>query len=76
MKLEFHGDLVSIYLPIEEKDKAISFLDKYNINYKEIEITRIDKTYIQFSFHASETIMRLFNQFNEELKISDFAGNY
>lgn len=76
MKLEFHGDLVSIYLPIAEKDEAIAFLDKYGINYKEIEITRIDKTYIQFSFYASETIMRLFNQFREELEICDLTGNY
>lgn len=75
MKLEFHGDLVSIYLPIEERDNAIAFLDRYNINYKEIEITRIDKIYIQFSFYASETVMRLFNQFKEESKISDFPGN-
>ncbi|HML05603.1 MAG TPA: hypothetical protein VK426_07510 [Methanobacterium sp.] len=68
MKLEFHGDLVSIYLPIEERNEAIAFLDKYNVNYKEIEITRIDKTYIQFSFHASETIMRLFNKFKEKIE--------
>jgi len=65
MKLEFHGDLVLICLPIEEKDKAIAFLDKYNINYEEIEITRIDGSYIRFSFYASETIRRLFDQFRE-----------
>lgn len=68
MKLEFHGDLVSIYLPIEEKNEALAFLDKYKINYEEIEITRIDKSYIRFSFYSSETIMRLFNQFKEETK--------
>lgn len=68
MKLEFHGDLVSIHLPVEERDRAVAFLDKYNISYKEIEITRIDETYIQFSFYASETIMRLFDQFKEEME--------
>ncbi|MGB9936872.1 MAG: hypothetical protein ACPK7O_04075 [Methanobacterium sp.] len=68
MKLEFHGDLVSIYLPIEDKDKAVAFLNKYKIKYKEIEITRIDKIYIHFSFYASETIMSLFNQFQEEIR--------
>jgi hypothetical protein len=76
MKLEFHGDLVSIYLPIEKRDDIIVFLDKYNINYKEIEITRIDGNYIRFSFYASETIQRLLDQFKEELEISDFARNY
>jgi hypothetical protein len=65
MKLEFHGDLVTIYLRVEERDDAITFLDKYDINYEEVEITSIDKTYIQFSFYASETIIRLFNQFTE-----------
>lgn len=68
MKLEFHGDLVSIYLPIEERDDTIAFLDKYKINYKEVEITRIDGIYIHFSFYASETIRRLFNQFKEEME--------
>ncbi len=67
MKLEFHGDLVSIYIPIEERDKVLVFLNKFNINYKEIEIKRIEKIYIQFSFYASETISRLFNQFKEEI---------
>ncbi len=67
MKLEFHGDLVTIYLPIEQRDDAIAFLDKYNISYEEIEITSIDKHYIRFSFNASETIRRLFDQFKEEL---------
>lgn len=70
MKLEFHGDLVIIYLPVEERDKAITFLDKYSINYEEIEITSIDKHYIRFSFYASETIMRLFNQFKDEMENS------
>ncbi|WP_414468645.1 hypothetical protein [Methanobacterium sp. ACI-7] len=65
MKLEFHGDLVSIYLPIDERDGAIAFLNKYKIKYEEVEITRIDKIYIQFSFYASETIRKLFNQFKE-----------
>jgi hypothetical protein len=68
MKLEFHGDLASIYLRVEERNEAIAFLDKYNINYKEIEITRIDGNYIRFSFYASETIMRLFNHFREEIE--------
>lgn len=67
MKLEFHGDLVTIHLPIEQRDDVISFLDKYSINYEEIEITSIDKHYIRFSFYASETIRRLFNQFKEEM---------
>ena len=68
MKLEFHGDTVSIYMPLRERDKAIAFLNKYSIDYKEFEITQIDKQYIQFRFSASETINRLFNQFREELE--------
>jgi hypothetical protein len=68
MKLEFHGDIVVIYLPIEERDDAIAFLDKYSISYEEIEITSIDKHYVRFSFYASETIKRLFNQFKEEME--------
>ncbi len=67
MKLEFHGDLVLIYLPIEERDKALAFLDRYSINHEEIEITSIDNHYIRFSFYASETIKRLFDQFKEEM---------
>ena len=65
MKLEFHGDFVTIYMPVAEREKAVTFLNKYDINYKEDEITRIDGTYIQFGFYASETIKRLFNQFFE-----------
>lgn len=63
MKLEFHGDFVTIYMPVAEREKAVTFLNKYDINYKEDEITRIDGTYIQFGFYASETIKRLFDQF-------------
>lgn len=70
MKLEFHGDLVTIYLRVEQRDDAIKFLNKYSINYEEIEITSIDKHYIRFSFYASETITRLFNQFKEEMENS------
>lgn len=66
MRLEFHGDLVTIYMHAEERDKAVTFLNKYNIIYIEEEITRIDGNYIQFGFYASETIKRLFNQFIEE----------
>ena len=66
MKLEFHGDLVTIHMPIEEKDEVVKFLDKYRINYEEVEITRLDGNYIRFSFYASETIKRLFNQFYSE----------
>ncbi|MCZ3364423.1 MULTISPECIES: hypothetical protein [Methanobacterium] len=65
MKLEFHGDFVTIYMPLVEREKAVTFLNKYDINYKEDEITRIDGTYIQFGFYASETIKRLFDQFFE-----------
>lgn len=66
MKLEFHGDLVTIYMPVKEREKAVTFLNKYDINYKEDEVTRIDGTYIQFGFYASETIKRLFDQFLRE----------
>ena len=65
MKLEFRGDFVTIYMPVAEREKAVTFLNKYDINYKEDEITRIDGTYIQFGFYASETIKRLFDQFFE-----------
>ena len=65
MRLEFHGDFVMIYMPVAEREKAVTFLNKYDINYKEDEITRIDGTYIQFGFYASETIKRLFDQFFE-----------
>ncbi len=65
MRLEFHGDFVTIYMPVAEREKAVTFLNKYDINYKEDEITRIDGTYIQFGFYASETIKRLFDQFFE-----------
>lgn len=65
MKLEFHGDFVTVYMSVAEREKAVTFLNKYDINYKEDEITRIDGTYIQFGFYASETIKRLFDQFFE-----------
>lgn len=65
MKLEFHGDFVTIYMPVKEREKAVTFLNKYDINYIEDEITRIDGTYVQFGFYASETIKRLFDQFFE-----------
>ena len=65
MKLEVHGDFVTIYMPVAEREKAVTFLNKYDINYKEDEITRIDGTYIQFGFYASDTIKRLFDQFFE-----------
>ncbi len=76
MKLEFQGDLVSIYLPVKERNDAITFLDKYNISYSEVEITRIDGNYIQFSFYASETIGRLFIQFKEEIEICDYGETF
>ena len=76
MKLEFQGDLVSIYLPVKERDDAITFLDKYDISYREVEITRIDGNYIQFSFYASETIGRLFSQFKEEIEICDYGETF
>lgn len=66
MKLEFHGDFVTIYMPINEREKAVTFLNRYNIKYKEDEITRINETYIQFGFYASETIKRLFDEFFEK----------
>ena len=65
MKLKFHGDFATIYMPVEEREKAVTFLNKYDITYIEDEITRIDGTYIQFGFYASETIKRLFDQFLE-----------
>ena len=31
MKLEFHGDFVTIYMPVAEREKAVTFLNKYDI---------------------------------------------